>query len=179
MRLVILDRDGVINEDSDDFIKSPDEWIPIPGSLEAIARFNHLGFKVAIVTNQSGLARGLFSIDALNAIHQKLYNELERLGGQVELIAFCPHGPADGCFCRKPEPGLLYEVKDRLGFNLHDVPVIGDSLRDIISAQKAGAAPILVKTGKGMKTLEKHEKDLSDVRIVENLSEAARIITSD
>jgi len=177
MRLVILDRDGVINEDSDDFIKSPDEWIPIPGSLEAIAKLNHFGFKVAIATNQSGLARGLFSIDQLNAIHQKLYNELERLGGQVELIAFCPHGPDDGCSCRKPEPGLLYEVKDRLGFSLRDVPVIGDSLRDITSAQKAGAAPILVKTGKGLKTIENNEKDLMGVPIVENLAEAVQIIS--
>ena len=107
MKLVILDRDGVINKDSDDYIKSPDEWIPIPGSLKAIARLNHAGYRVVIISNQSGLARGLFNIDDLNAIHQKMIDELAKVGGHIDSISFCPHGPDDKCDCRKPQPSLM------------------------------------------------------------------------
>ena len=135
MKLIILDRDGVINEDSDDYIKSTDEFIPLPDSLEAIARLNHAGYTVMVATNQSGIARGLFSIDTLNAIHSKLRRELSTYGGRVDGIFFCPHGPDDHCDCRKPAPGLLYEIAERTGRSLEGVPAVGDSLRDIQAAQ--------------------------------------------
>ena len=176
MKLVILDRDGVINEDSDEYIKSPDEWHPLPGSLEAIARLNHFGFKVAIATNQSGLARGLFSIDDLNAIHHKLHQDLDRVGGQVECLVFCPHGPDEGCACRKPEPGLLLQIKERMGVDLENVPVIGDSMRDIVSAQAVGAYAILVKTGKGHRPLDQNPSKLSDIPVLPNLAAAVETI---
>lgn len=176
MKLVILDRDGVINKDSDEFIKGPDEWVPIIGSLEAIERLNHFGFKVAVISNQSGIARGLFDIDDLNAIHHKMYMELDRVGGQIECLMFCPHGPNDGCTCRKPEPGLFNELAERLGTRLEGVPVIGDSLRDIQAAQKVGASPILVKTGKGKLTLKKRTLDLKDVSVVADLAAAVENI---
>lgn len=150
MPLVILDRDGVINEDSDAYIKSPAEWVPIPGSLEAIARLNHAGYRVVVATNQSGVARGLFGMAELNAIHQKLHAMLARLGGQLDGIYFCPHGPDDDCPCRKPRPGLLREIAARHGLDLGGVPAIGDSLRDVEAARAVGASPILVRTGKGL-----------------------------
>ena len=149
MQLVIVDRDGVINEDSDAYIKSPAEWIPIPGSLEAIARLNDAGFRVVVATNQSGVGRGLFSMAELDAIHQKLHSALGRLGGQLDGIYFCPHTPDDHCGCRKPQPGLLLEIAARHGTDLADVPVIGDTLRDLEAARAVGATPILVRTGKG------------------------------
>jgi D-glycero-D-manno-heptose 1,7-bisphosphate phosphatase len=153
-RLVILDRDGVINQDSDDYIKSLDDWVPIPGSLEAIARLSHSGFRVAVATNQSGLARGLFRLDTLNAIHQRLCERVSALGGRIEMIAFCPHGPDDGCDCRKPRPGLLLEIAERFGVELANVPFIGDSFGDIQAARAAGAQPWLVRSGKGERTLD-------------------------
>ncbi len=159
-QLVILDRDGVINQDSDDYIKSPAEWILIPGSIEAIARLNHAGFRVAIATNQSGLARGLLTITALNAIHQRLREQLELYGGRIELIAFCPHGPEENCSCRKPRPGLLLEIAARLGVDLNGVPYIGDSLSDIQAALAAGAQPWLVRSGKGERTLQALPEDM-------------------
>ena len=176
MKLVILDRDGVINEDSDDYIKSPVEWHPLPGSLEAIAKLNHFGFKVAVATNQSGLARGLFSIDELNAIHHKFHQALDRIGGQLECLVFCPHGPDDGCACRKPKPGLLLQIKERLGVDLDNVPVVGDAMRDIVSAQTVGAYPILVKTGKGHRTLTRHASELYDIPVLPNLAAAVETI---
>lgn len=172
MQLVVLDRDGVINRDSDEFIKGPDEWVPIAGSLEAIARLNHFGFRVAVVSNQSGIARGLFDIDDLNAIHHKMYKELDRLGGHIEFVLFCPHGPNDRCNCRKPAPGLLKEIERRLGIHMENVPVIGDSIRDIRAAQRVGACPILVKTGKGELTLAKHAKDLVGISVASDLAAA-------
>lgn len=155
MKIVILDRDGVINEDSDEYIKSPEEWRPIPGSLEAIAQLNQEGYRVLVVSNQSGLGRGLFDIHSLNAIHQKLYRELSRLGGHIECILFCPHSPEAGCHCRKPETGLFEEITRRFHSRLDGVPAIGDSLRDIEAARRVGATPMLVLTGKGRATLEK------------------------
>lgn len=152
MRLVILDRDGVVNEDSDAYVKSAGEWRPIAGSLEAIARLNHAGYRVVIATNQSGIARGLFGMEELNAIHQRLHGELARLGGQLDGIYFCPHGPEDGCACRKPLPGLLHEIGARHSTDLAAVPTVGDSLRDIEAAWAVGARPILVRTGKGRAT---------------------------
>ena len=152
MKLIILDRDGVINEDSDNYIRTVDEWIPIPGSLEAIARLTQAGYTVTVATNQSGIARGYFTIDELNRMHQKLQTLLAELGSNISLITFCPHGPDDECECRKPMPGLFYQISDRLGVNLKDVIAVGDSLRDIEAATAANANPILVRTGKGEKT---------------------------
>ena len=151
--LVILDRDGVINQDSDDYIKSLDEWRPIPGSIEAIARLSQAGYQVAIASNQSGVARGFLTLAALNAMHQRLRDLVAARGGRIEMIAFCPHGPDEGCLCRKPNPGLLLEIADRLGVDLTGVPFIGDSLSDIQTARAVGATPWLVRSGKGERTL--------------------------
>lgn len=148
-RLVILDRDGVINQDSDEFIKSPQEFIPLPGSLEAIARLNAAGYRVAVATNQSGIARGLFDLATLDRMHNKLRQLLAAVGGHIDAVAFCPHAPDAGCDCRKPRPGLLLQIARELDVVLTGVPVIGDSLRDLESAQAVGALPILVRTGKG------------------------------
>lgn len=150
MRLIILDRDGVINEDSAEYIKSPDEWVAIPGSLEAIARLNRAGYRVVVATNQSGLARGYFDLDSLSRIHDKMHHALALVDGHVDAIFFCPHAPEDDCACRKPRPGLFHEIITRLGMPLKDVPAIGDSLRDLQAARTAGAQPILVRSGKGM-----------------------------
>lgn len=155
MHLVILDRDGVINQDSAEFIKSPEEWIAIAGSLEAIARLTQAGYRVVIASNQSGLARGLFSIDTLNRIHEKMNRQLAELGGSIEAIFFCPHGPKGSCQCRKPKPGLFLDIAARLGHSLSGVPAVGDSLRDLQAAATAGATPVLVRSGKGRQTEEK------------------------
>ena len=152
MKLVILDRDGVINYDSDAYIKSPDEWKAIPGSLEAIARLNQAGFRVVLATNQSGIGRGLFEMATLNAIHDKLHRALGQLGGRIEAIFFCPHAQEDGCNCRKPKPGLYEEIGHRLNISLKEVPSVGDALRDLEAAAAVGAQPILVLTGKGQET---------------------------
>lgn len=157
MKLIILDRDGVINRDSDNFIKSVDEFITLPGSVEAIARLNQAGYRVAIATNQSGIARGYYDLDTLNAMHEKLRSELNALGGSVDMIVFCPHGPNDACDCRKPKPGMYQEIANHFAVSLEGVPVIGDSLRDLQAAQAVGALPILVRTGKGERTLTKGE----------------------
>ena len=176
-KLVILDRDGVINHDSDDFIKTPDEWLPIDGSLEAIARLNYHGYTVVVATNQSGLARKLFDIDALASIHEKMYELLEKAGGQVDAVFYCPHGPNDGCTCRKPKPGMLLDIGQRYNISLKDTWFIGDSVRDIEAAISANAMPILVRTGKG----EKAEKILQsegkkDVPVYEDLAAAVDAI---
>lgn len=154
MKLIVLDRDGVINFDSDAFIKSPDEWIPIPGSLEAIARLNQAGYRVVVSTNQSGIARGLFSVVTLNAIHQKMHAAAQQVGADIAAVFFCPHAAADNCDCRKPKPGMLREIADRFHVNLKGVPVVGDSLRDLQAAFVCGCTPHLVLTGKGEKTRE-------------------------
>jgi len=154
--VIILDRDGVINEDSDEYIKSPEEFLPIKGSLEAIARLKQANYCVVIATNQSGLGRGLFDIDILNQIHEKLHKALTELGVEIDGIFFCPHTPEDECDCRKPKPGLFYDISQRLQVELNSVIAVGDSLRDIQAANIAGAFPVLVKTGKGKKTLHKN-----------------------
>lgn len=154
MKLIILDRDGVINHDSPDFIKSPAEWIPIPGSLEAIARLNQAGYRVVIATNQSGIARQLFDIATLNAIHQKLHTLAQQAGAEIEAIFFCPHAAADHCDCRKPKPGMFAEIAKRYQVSLKGVPTVGDSLRDLQAGFVSGCVPYLVLTGKGKKTLE-------------------------
>jgi len=146
--LIILDRDGVINRESDDFIKSPDEWEPLPGSLEAISRLSEAGYRVVVVSNQSGLARGLFTIDDLNRIHDKMIRTAAERGGIIEAVFFCPHAPDDGCKCRKPQPGMLLEIGERLHEPLHRVWFVGDRLSDVEAARRAGARPVLVETGK-------------------------------
>lgn len=151
VKLIILDRDGVINYDSAEYIKSPDEWKPIPGSLEAIAKLNSAGYTVVVATNQSGIARGLFDLSTLHAIHDKLNQHLSSLGGRIDFFAVCPHGPDDNCSCRKPRPGLLLQVSQRFNCPLQNIPVIGDSIRDIKAAVAVGAKPILVLTGNGEK----------------------------
>ena len=152
MKLIILDRDGVINFDSDQYIKSPDEWRSIPGSLDAIARLNQWGYRVVVATNQSGLGQGLFEMDTLNAIHDKMIKSAAQVGGRIDAIFFCPHTSADNCECRKPKAGLLREIAARYNTDLAGVPVIGDSLRDLQAAVAVNARPILVLTGKGAKT---------------------------
>lgn len=154
-KLVVLDRDGVINLDSDYFVKSPDEWIPIPGSLEAIAMLNHAGYRVVVASNQSGIGRGLFEMSALNAMHQKMHKALLALGGRVDAVFFCPHTAAEECGCRKPKAGMLHQIAERFDVDLRGVPVVGDSLRDLQAGVEVGCAPHLVKTGKGLRTLEK------------------------
>ncbi len=153
MKLIILDRDGVINFDSAQFIKSPDEWKPIPGSLEAIARLTHEGWRVVVATNQSGLARGLFEMATLNAIHAKMHRAVAQAGGRIEAVFYCPHAADMACNCRKPRPGLFDEIAARYGRDLAGVPAVGDSLRDLQAAASVGARPLLVRTGKGEKTL--------------------------
>lgn len=156
-KLIVLDRDGVINQDSDDYIKSPDEFIPIPGSLEAIARLTRAGWRIAVATNQSGIARGLFDRPTLEAIHARLRRLLEPFGGRIDALHYCPHGPDDACACRKPRPGLLHAIAQDLNVSLREVPAVGDSLRDLQAVQAVGARPILVRTGKGERTLAKDE----------------------
>ena len=155
MKLIILDRDGVINQDSDEYIKSPDEWHALPGSLSAIARLNQAGWTVAVASNQSGLARGYFDTKTLSAIHQKLRKELAQLGGTIDAFFVCPHGPDDGCDCRKPLPGMFNEIGRRYDVSLADVPAVGDSLRDLQASHAAGCSPWLVQTGNGGHTLAK------------------------
>ena len=156
--LVILDRDGVINHDSDDYIKSPDEWQPLPGSLEAIARLCRADHTVVVATNQAGVGRGLFSQEMLIRIHRKMASSIRDKGGRLDSVFFCPHSPAEQCGCRKPKPGMLLEISDRLNIGLSGVPVVGDSLRDLEAAEAAGAIPVLVKTGRGRLTQEKLSK---------------------
>lgn len=155
-KLVILDRDGVINQDSDDYIKSVEEWMPIPGSIEAIAALSKAGYSIAIATNQSGLARGYFDLNTLNAMHGKMTQLVSEAGGSIQHIAFCPHGPQDNCDCRKPNPGLLEQISSALKTPLtSEVHMVGDSIKDLEAAQRAGCSPNLVKTGKGLKSFVK------------------------
>jgi D-glycero-D-manno-heptose 1,7-bisphosphate phosphatase len=172
-RLLVLDRDGVINEDSDQYVKSPSEWLPIPGSLEAIARLCHGGYRICVVTNQSGLARGLFGLEQLNGMHRRLRDLLAKLGGQVEMIAFCPHSPALGCDCRKPSPGLLVEIAGRLAVQLDGIPFVGDSISDVEAARAVGMVPCLVRTGKGERTLTDESPRLDGVAVFRDLAAVA------
>ena len=155
MKLVILDRDGVSNLDSDQFIKSPEEWKPIPGSLEAIARLSQAGYRVVVATNQSGVGRGLFDMSVLNAIHDKMCKAVAQAGGRIDAIFFCPHAADANCECRKPKSGMMEEIAARYNMSLEGVPAVGDSLRDLEATARLGAQPILVLTGKGTKTRAK------------------------
>lgn len=154
MKLIILDRDGVINADSDQFIKSPEEWKAIPGSLEAIAKLNHSGYRVVVASNQSGIGRGLFDMATLSAINDKMYRSLAHLGGRIDALFYCPHPAEANCACRKPRPGMFEDIGRRFNVDFKDVPSVGDSLRDLQAAHAVGAQPILVLTGKGRKTQE-------------------------
>ena len=174
--LVILDRDGVINYDSAAFIKSEDEWRPIPGSLDAIAALKAAGFTLAVASNQSGIARGLFSQDTLDAMHAKMLSLVHEAGGHISRIVICPHGPDDDCDCRKPKPGMLEQLARHFDTSLHGVPVIGDSLRDLEAAAAVGARPILVRSGKGRKTEAELPEHLADVPVYDDLAAAARAL---
>ncbi len=173
---VILDRDGVINYDSEAFIKSPQEWIPLPKSLEAIAVLNRSGFRVVIATNQSGIARGYFDIQMLNRIHDKMHRMVADHGGTIDTIYYCPHGPQDHCKCRKPKTGLLEQFASEHDVQFKNTPFIGDSPRDIQAGIAVGAQPFLVKTGKGTKTLKDHPN--INVPVFNNLYEASQFIIS-
>lgn len=151
-KLVILDRDGVINFDSAQFIKSPAEWKPIPGSLEAIARLKQNGYRVIVATNQSGVGRGLFDMDTLNQIHAKMHKAVVAQGGQIDAVFYCPHAADSACDCRKPKPGMFKRVSETLNTDLKGVPAVGDSLRDLQAGAALGCQPMLVLTGKGEKT---------------------------
>lgn len=175
MKLVILDRDGVINFDSAHFIKNPNEWKPIPGSLEAIAELNQAGFRIALATNQSGIGRGLFDMATLNAIHDKMHRALAQNGGRIDALFYCPHAADDNCNCRKPKPGMMEEIARRFGSDLNGVPCVGDSLRDLQAGLPLGAKPFLVRTGKGEATLAAGGLP-EETEIYANLAEAARSI---
>lgn len=155
MKLLILDRDGVINQDSDAYIKSLEEWLPIPGSIEAIARLSRAGWTLAVATNQSGLARGYYDVPTLDAMHDHLRQLVAAAGGELGLIVYCPHAPDDGCDCRKPRPGLLQQIAAHYQTKLKGVWMVGDSLRDLQAGLNMGCQPVLVRTGKGQDTLEK------------------------
>ena len=152
MKLVILDRDGVINFDSAQFIKNPAEWKPIPGSLEAIARLNQSGYTVVVATNQSGVGRSLLDMDTLNSIHEKMHKMLFAVGGRIDAIFYCPHTADSACNCRKPKPGMFKRISETMNINLKGVPAVGDSLRDLQACAAVGCLPMLVRTGKGEKT---------------------------
>ena len=151
IKLVILDRDGTINHEREDYIKSADEWVPLPGALEAIARLNHAGWHVVVATNQSGIGRGLFDMVSLNAMHAKMNRALALQGGRVEAIFFCPHAPEDECTCRKPAPGLLLEIARRFDISLKGVPAVGNLPHDVLAAHAAGCEPHLLRTGKRLR----------------------------
>lgn len=173
MKLVILDRDGVINFDSDQYVKSPSEWRPLPGSIEAIARLNQSGYRVAVATNQSGIGRGLFDMATLNAINDKMMEMVFRQGGRIDALFFCPHTADENCSCRKPRTGMLEEIATRFHADLKGVPAIGDSLRDLQAADAVGALPILVLTGKGKLTQEQGGMPKKTL-VFEDLAEASR-----
>lgn len=171
MKIIILDRDGVINQDSDNFIKTVDEFIPLPGSVEAIAKLKHAGYKVYIATNQSGIFRGYYDITTLNAMHDKLSNLLKEHDAQIDGIEFCPHGPDDNCDCRKPKAGMYLNIAKQVGLSDYsNILVVGDSLRDLQAAQAINAKPYLVRTGKGERTIQKGE-GLKDIPVYNDLAD--------
>ncbi len=177
--LVILDRDGVINRDSAEFVKSVDEWIPLPGSIRAIADLDRAGFTVTVASNQSGLARGFFDRNALRSMHRKLRRLVAAEGGRIDRIVVCPHGPDDGCDCRKPRPGLLRRLARHYRTRLDGVPVVGDSLRDLQAAAETGARPILVRSGNGSKTEAALAGELADTEVFDDLAAAAAALVGE
>jgi D-glycero-D-manno-heptose 1,7-bisphosphate phosphatase len=178
MKLVILDRDGVINKDSATFIKNPNEWIPIEGSLEAIVLLNQHGYSVVVATNQSGIARGLFDMATLNAIHDKMYRALAQLGGRIDAMFYCPHSKEDNCDCRKPKTGMIEEIARRFSVDLKEVYGVGDAMRDLLAFSTAGCKTILVRTGKGEETLSKGDLPTNTL-VVADLAEAVQHILSE
>jgi len=176
MKLAILDRDGTINHDSDQYIKSPAEWKPIKGSLEAIARLTQAGWHVVVATNQSGIGRGLFDMATLNAIHDSMHRAVHQAGGRIDAVFFCPHADASHCECRKPKPGMLLEIAKRMNVGLEGVPMVGDSLRDLQAASAAGAKPVLVLTGKGKKTRDAGGLPAGTVVVADLAAFAAQLV---
>jgi D-glycero-D-manno-heptose 1,7-bisphosphate phosphatase len=175
--LVILDRDGVINEDSDDYIRSLDEWVPVPGSIDAIARLSRAGFSIAVATNQSGIARGYFDEITLANMHALLCELVEEAGGQVDAICYCPHGPDEGCRCRKPAPGLLEQISEELRLPLAGAWYVGDTRKDLELGLSMNCRPILVRSGKGRDTEQKLDASTRQaVAIVDDLAAAADLI---
>ena len=172
MNLLILDRDGVINEDHKDYIKNASEWVAIPGSLEAIARLCQGGYRIVVVTNQAGMARKKLDISSLNDIHRKLLDHLSQYGGTIDAFFFCPHDPRKNCDCRKPRPGLLQEISKRLRVSLTDVPLVGDKISDVEAALAVGAKPILVRTGYGQDSIDSGKLP-DDIPVFEDLAEVA------
>jgi D-glycero-D-manno-heptose 1,7-bisphosphate phosphatase len=179
MKLVILDRDGVINRDSATFIKNPNEWIPIPGSLEAIALLNQHGYRVAVATNQSGIARGYFDMATLNAIHDKMHKALAQVGGRIDAVFYCPHAADDHCECRKPKTGMLEEIGRRFNIELNKVPGVGDALRDLQAFDKAGCQPYLVRTGKGEETYNLADVPMNTIVVADLAAAVQDIIAGD
>lgn len=173
---VLLDRDGVINQDSDQYIKNPDEWRPIPDSLEAIALLNAQGYKVVVITNQSGLARGIYDLATLEKIHDKMLALCAQKGAKIEAIFYCPHLPSDGCSCRKPKPGLLKQFAKQYQVDLNAIYFVGDALQDIQAGYRVNAQVLLVKTGKGLRTITDNPE--IDVPIFEDLYHATQYIIS-
>jgi D-glycero-D-manno-heptose 1,7-bisphosphate phosphatase len=171
-KVIILDRDGVINEDSKEFIKSPEEWKAISGSLEAIAKLNKANIKVVVASNQSGVARGYFSLDTLAKIHEKMQRELAKVGGHLDGIFFCPHGPDSNCSCRKPKPSLLLDIAKSFNVDPEEMLAIGDSLRDVLAAKAAGCPVWIVKTGNGIYTLSLAEQELDGIPVFADLESA-------
>lgn len=176
--LIVLDRDGVINRESAEFVKSSAEWVPLPGSIEAIAKLSAAGFTVAVASNQSGLARGLFDRRALTAMHKKLRRLVGKHGGRIDRIVVCPHGPDDRCNCRKPQPGLLEKLARHYHISMRGVPIIGDSLRDLEAAAAVGAKPILVRTGNGRETEARLRASLANTDVFDDLASAATNLIS-
>lgn len=168
MKLIILDRDGVINQDSDAYIKSLDEWIPLPGSIDAIARLSKAGWTIAVATNQSGIGRGYYDEATLQDMHDRLRQLVAEQGGKVDLIRYCPHAPDAGCDCRKPLPGLFRQIADELDQSLDGVPTVGDSLRDLEAGCAVGCTPYLVRTGKGAST--EHKTLPAGTRVFDDLA---------
>lgn len=174
MKLVILDRDGTINEDRDDYVKSPDEWIPIPGALEAIARLNHAGWHAVVATNQAGIGRGMIDMATVNAVHAYMNRKLMEQGGRIDAVFFCPHTPEDGCDCRKPLPGMMRDIAHRYGIDLSNVPMVCDTLRDLQAAMAAGCEPHLVLSGRSQglddATLERYVEQVPRTVVHDSLA---------
>ncbi len=172
MKLIVLDRDGVINAESADYVRDADEWHPLPGSLEAIARLHAAGYRIVVVTNQAGIGRGIMSEDAVLRVHERMLEEVKRAGGAIASIQYCPHSPDQGCDCRKPEPGMLRNVEREFGCSLRDVPFVGDKSSDIGAARAVGARPVLVLTGYGKGTLAKLREagEFDDVAVYPDLA---------
>lgn len=147
-KLVILGRDGVLNEYRSSHVTAPEEWVPVPGALEAVARINHAGWHTVVATNQAGIGRGMIDMAAINLVHARMHQMMMAHGARVDAVFFCPHTPEEACDCRKPQPGLLLDIGHRYNVHLATVPMVGDTLRDLQAAQAAGCEPHLVLTGR-------------------------------